>query len=343
MFFDWEFEPDIVIATLLVCVIYGAGIKRRRGRSDVGQKLRDIAYFTGVASVFLALESPVDALADHLFWVHQIQHILLRMTAPMLIALSAPQATLIRGLPRTLRGGMLSPFMSIGVLRSVFALLTNAVVVTLLFIAALYVWQYPPIHNAAILDDAIHYTMHVTMLAAGLLFFWRVFDMRSPPMGLGYGKRLMMLLMAILTHIGLGAYLTLKSEVLYPAYDVVGRFFGMKPLSDEMIGGFIVWMPSSMMCLVAVIIVIHMWGKEETRSEERRIAGTGLRLDWHPTTGADLIARAQPKNRMLAAGVAGFVILMFAMAIFVGVLDHLNAKTPGGLFARSAAVARMLR
>src|SRR6185312_14465371 len=111
--------------------IYGAGIRRRRGRSNVGQKLRDTAYFTGVASVFLALESPIDALADHLFWVHQIQHILLRMMAPMLIALSAPQATLIRGLPRTLRASMLSPFASVGVLRSVFGVVTNAVVVTL--------------------------------------------------------------------------------------------------------------------------------------------------------------------------------------------------------------------
>jgi putative membrane protein len=343
LFFDWDFEPDIVIVTLLVCVTYGAGINRRRGGSDVGQKLRDTAYFTGVASVFLALESPIDALADHLFWVHQIQHILLRMTAPMLIVLSAPQATLIRGLPRTLRAGMLSPFVSVGILRSVFAVLTNAVVVTLLFIAALYVWQYPPIHNAAILDDAIHYTMHVTMLAAGLLFFWRVFDTRPAPMGLGYGKRLMMLLMVILTQIGLGAYLTLKSEVLYPAYDVVGRFFGMKPLSDEMIGGFIIWMPSSMMCLVAVIIVIHTWGRHETRANERRTARSGTNVAGHPTTGAELVAQAQRSNRTLALGVVSLVIFMFGMAIFAGVLDHLNARIPGGLFARSAAVGEVVR
>jgi putative membrane protein len=343
LFFDWEFEPGIVIAILLACLVYGAGIARRRGSSSPGQRLRDVAYFTGVGSVFLALESPVDALADHVFWVHQIQHILLRMIAPMLIALSAPQATLVRGLPRMLRGGMLSPFMSIGVLHGVFALLTNAVVVTLLFIAALYVWQYPPIHDAAILDDGIHYTMHVTMLAAGLLFFWRVFDMRPPPMGLGYGKRLTMLLMVMLTQIGLGAYLTLKSEVLYRAYDIVGRFFGMNPLTDELIGGFIIWVPSSMMCLVAAIIVIHTWGLHETRADERRPAWSGSDVAWHPTTGAELVAQARSKNRMLAVGAAGFVALMFGMAIFAGMLDHLNAKTPGGLFAHSGTVDRVVR
>ena len=341
MLFAWNFEPDIVIATLLACVVYGAGIRRRRGRSGGLQRLRGVSYFSGVACVFLALESPVDALADHLFWVHQIQHILLRMIAPMLIALSSPQATLIRGLPRALRGGMLSPFMSVGLLRGLFGLLTNATVVTLLFIGALYVWQYPPIHNAAILNDAIHYTMHVTMLAAGLLFFWRVFDMRPPPMGIGYGTRLMMLLLVSLTQIGLGAYLTLKSEVLYPAYDIAGRYFGIKPLTDEIVGGFIVWAPSSMMCLVAALIVIHSWGREETRADARRPAWSADAR--HPTTGAGLVAQAQPKNRMLAVGVAGLVALMFGMAIFAGVLDHLNAETPGGLFARTAAAGAAVR
>ena len=342
MLFDWNFEPDIVIATLLACASYAAGIGRRRGKSDARQRLRDVSYFAGVACVFFALESPVDALADHLFWVHQIQHILLRMIAPMLIVLSAPQATLIRGLPRALRGGMLSPVAGFGVLRGVFACLTNAAVVTLLFIAALYVWQYPPIQNVVILNDAVHYAMHVTMLAAGLLFFWRVFDMRPPPMGLGYGKRLVMLLLASLTQVGLGAYLTLKSEVLYPAYDIAGRYFGIKPLADETIGGFIVWAPSSMMCLVAALIVIHSWGRQETRADERRPAWTGAEV-WHPTTGADLVAQARAKNRTLAVGVAGLVVLMFGMAIFAGVLDHLNAKTPGGLFARTAAVGRVVR
>lgn len=341
LFLDWEFEPDIVIGTLLACLVYAAGIKR--GRDGLRRHtLRHVSYFAGVASIFLALESPIDAFADHVFWVHQIQHILLRMIGPMLITLAAPQAVLIRGLPRALREGALAPVVSGGVARSVFGLLTTASAVTVLFIAALYIWQYPPIHDAAILSDGIHYTMHITMLAAGLLFFWRIFDPRPAPRGLAYGKRLMMLLMAILTQIGLGAYLTLKSDVLYPAYDIVGRLSAIKPLADEMIGGFIIWVPSSMMCLLAAIIVIHAWGKEETRAEERWTKA-GLEISSRPITGADLVARAQPKNRMLAVGVGGFVVLMFGMAIFLGVLDHLNARTPGGLFARSVSAGNVVR
>jgi len=339
---SWEFEPEIFLLTFIACLIYAAGIVRRPAASDPSRLWRHAAYFGGVFAVFLSLESPIDAMADHLFWMHQIQHMLLRMIGPMLIALSAPQAMLISGLPSGLRRGALAPFAGSGVLRRVFSFLTDATVVTVLFIAALYVWQYPPYHNAAILNDGIHYTMHVTMLVAGLLFWWRIFDMRPPPMGLGYGTRLMMLWIATLAQVGLGAYTTLKAELLYPAYDVIGRLFDINPLTDETIGGFIIWVPSSMMCLLAAILVIHFWGVQETRADEKRLAwsasnSAALR---YPTTGAELVAQARPKNRMLAIGVVAFAVSMFGMAIFIGVLNHLNGETRNGLLAHALPAPR---
>lgn len=48
-------------------------------------------------------------MAEHSFSMHQIQHLRLRMIAPMLIALSAPQAMLIAGLPGSLRRNALAP------------------------------------------------------------------------------------------------------------------------------------------------------------------------------------------------------------------------------------------
>jgi hypothetical protein len=62
-----------------------------------------------------------------------------------------------------------------------------------------------------------------------------------------------------------------------------------------------------------------------------------------PTTGADLIARARAKNRILALAVAGVVFLMFGLSIVAGVLYHLNAETPGGLFAHAATVGQVVR
>jgi putative membrane protein len=178
------------------------------------------------------------------------------------------------------------------------------------------------------------------MLAAGLLFWWRIFDLRPAPVGLSYGKRLMMLWLVILSNIALGAYTTLKTEVLYSTYDTVGRLFDVGPLTDETIGGFVIWMPSSMMCLLAVILVIHAWGRHETQLDAKR-------LEWspsnsaallYPTTGKMLVEVARPKNRSLAIGILIFVCAVLGSAIFVGYLNHLNGASRHGLLAHSPSV-----
>ena len=91
----------------------------------------------------------------------------------------------------------------------------------------------------------------------------------------------------MLSNIGLGAYTTLKSVLLYPAYDIVGRLFDIAPLTDEMTGGFIIWMPSSMMCVLAVLIVIHRWGKQETRADEKRLTSPAHAALYPATGGRD--------------------------------------------------------
>ncbi len=336
----WALTPDIVIPTLLVVAVYVAGMVRRSGVTSGIRRWRHVAFLSGVAAVFLALESPVDGLADHLFSVHQIQHLLLRMIGPMLIALAAPQATLIAGLPSGIRRTVLGPLLAGRVVRGIFAPLTNPVVITALFIGALYVWELPRFHNAAILDDGIHYTMHITMLAAGLVFWWRVFDMRPAPKGTAYGTRLMMLWIVTLSNIALGAYTTLKTTLLYPAYDVAGRLFHVPPLVDESVGGFIIWVPGSMMCLVAIIVVVNLWGRHETRMDAVReklvSAGAGAA---YPTTGAALVEGARLKNRTLAVGFAAFALVMFAAAIMTAVLYHLDGiQTGSGTLAHLPTV-----
>ena len=47
----------------------------------------------------MALESPIDTLADKLFWAHMIQHLLLLVVAAPLIVLGRPWMSIWRPLP----------------------------------------------------------------------------------------------------------------------------------------------------------------------------------------------------------------------------------------------------
>jgi putative membrane protein len=312
----WDLSPYIVVPTALVLAIYWRGLERRPGAFDA-QPARHIVFLAGVTVVFLSLASPLDGLSDHLFSAHQVQHMALRVVGPMLVAFAQPQATLVAGLPRWSRRGVMTRLAKSPAIKRTFVSLAHPATATLVFVASLYVWQWPPLHNRAILDEGVHDVMHVTMLLAGLFYFWRVFDQRPPPKGVRFGARLMMLWVGVLANIPIGAFTCFKSHELYPAYDVVGRLFGVSPMDDERLGGFIMWAPSSMMMLFAILAVVHAWGGHEERLESRRLASAAS------GAGGGAVAQAvslTPKNRAFALGLGAFSICVLAATLTIALL-----------------------
>jgi len=314
----WHFTPDIVLPTLLVVALYVAGLRRLAGRESFPSAWRSASFIGGVALVFLALESPLDPLSEHLFFVHQIQHFLLHSAGPMLVMLAAPQGALLAGSPPALRHYVIGPVMGNGPMRAVFRAVSRPAAATLLFVGSLYLWQWPALHDLAVRDDAVHYTMHVSMLIAGLIFFWCVFDVRPAPLGARYGARVTMLWVAVVGNILLGAVTTLKRDVLYIAYDAFGRLWGFSPLADEQLGGLIIWIPPSMMCLVALLVVIRKWSTHESRIAPRLARGLGQSTAAVPP-GWDRKPEAQrrltARNRRL-----GLKLAILALTVFAGIL-----------------------
>ncbi len=324
----WQFSPEIVVLTLLLVAVYLRGMARRKRVRNPLPPLRHVLFLSGVAVVFLALQSPIDPIAERLFSMHQVQHILLRMLGPMLIALSGPEGVLIAGLPGFARRNILAPVVSNRPVQVVFRVLTRPLVAFTLFLASLFIWQIPAIHNAAIENDALHYLMHVTMLAAGLVFFWLIFDRRDPPHSMRYGARLLMLVGTIVSNILIGSLTTLKSVVLYTAYDIDGRLFGLTPIADETTGGYIMWMPASMMCIIAILIALHGWGKHEERLYQRRrnrwSSSNSAALEF-PQTAEELRLKVKTANRGTALTLLAVYLTMlvgvFSLAIAIHIMS----------------------
>ncbi len=336
----WTFDLAAVVPIALTCLLYGLGAWRRQAPQDAAQRWHALSFAGGMAILLLAFVSPLSALAVHLYFMQQIQDTLLLMVAPILIVVAMPGPVLAAALPPGLRSAAMP-----AAVRNAITMPGHGVVATALFIAATFVWQWPPYHNAAILSAPLAALMHLTQLGAGLLFWWRIFDRVPEPIGQSYGRRLMMLWIAALSHVGLGAYLTFKEETLYTAYDAMGRLFGISPATDEATGGFIIWVPSALLCLAAAIMVIHLWGRHEDRIWAARPTWSSSNSDalLYPTTGEALIEIARPKNRKLALGVLGFVFAVYAMTIFSGEIDHLRMAQRHGGPAMPAQASSILR
>ncbi len=320
----WQFSPEIIVGLLFAGWVYGRGI----ARGAAGGWIRNIAFFGGLVALALALLSPIEPLADHVFAIHQVEHMLLRTIGPMLLLLSMPQAALMRGLPDWLRRPIVQPVVASPGVRSVFGFLSKPQVATFLFLFVTYFWMWPRWHDVAILDEPIHYCWHVTLLLSGLLFFSVLFDPRPAPAGPGLGARLAMFWFAAMGNILLGAFLSFKSGRIYQAYDVLGRFW-LAPQADEQIGGLTMWIPGTMMFAIAALVVLHRWAVDEGRSDARR-----TRLGTSRVHAAAVRAGAGRSNRLLAIGLGSFAALVLVVAIAVAIVYE-RSLAPSGSHAHA--------
>lgn len=311
----WSFDLDLMLPMALSIFVYTRGALRRQARSIRIAKGMEPAFFgLGLLALFLALQSPIDPLGERSYTMHQVQHLLLRSLAPLLLFLPSPQATLIAGLPSWARRLFAQMSRAVPV-RMFFGVIAHPVSVTVLFVFSGYLWQYPPYFVAALLDDDLHYLMHVTMLAAGVLFWWRIFDDR--PSSTGHGSRIVMLLVATAANVALGAYLTLKEGVLYPIYDELGRLW-LGAEMDELLGGSIVWIPGSNMALVALLVILYRWGQREERARSKAIRSSG-------TASANSRARPTAPSPARIALMLGLI----SAGIFLGFLAFIAVNFMG--------------
>lgn len=319
-FAQWPLSADVIIGLIVAAVLYARGLRQLRDKSVAAHRVRHWTFYGGLASIFLALQTPLDVISEHVFAVHQLQHLLLRGIAPMLLMVATPAGPLIAGMPVALRRTLLAPIMGNGVVRAIFRFLARPLVCTVLYVGTLYVWQVPAYHDAALLDNALHYLMHVTMLLSGMLFFWCVFDPRPAPWGVPFSHRLVMLGAAIFANIPLGAVITLKTTVVYAAYDRAGRWWGITPLTDELLGGLIIWIPASMMGLIAVLLLVRLWGQSDTRLDDRRLRG--FTIPPGNPAAANAMNGTDPSRarRRLGWGLACVPLAVFAGVIVMAVM-----------------------
>ena len=303
----WQWSPEILIALGLVLAVYWRGLRRgpRPPTAHVA------AFLGGLVAFFAALISPIEPLADHIFAVHQVEHMLLRTLGPMLVFAALPQAVLLRGLPAGWRRRLAGSVGGNRVVRGVFGVLTLPAVATGLFLFASYFWMVPHWHDLAILDRPVHYLWHLSLLVTGVIFFSVIFDRRRPPAGPSLGARLAMFVVAALGNVVLGAFLTFKSVPLYDAYARIGHLWPVPMVLDEETGGAIMWMPGCMMFAAAAGIMLYRWGQDEARREAQR------RRDGRPVA-----ARAVRANGRLAFGLAGFALAMLLIAVTAAVTVH---------------------
>ena len=271
----WQFSPTVAGGLVLAAALYGGGSR------GMGLSLgRRIAFHLGLLIIYCALQTAWEYYASHMIFVLQLQHFALHDLAPVLLAWAAPRAALARGLPRRtsfIHARYIYVRMSWlrRVIRAASRLLLNPVVATTTYVLALLVWLWPPLTFDVMLSNELYRLMSWMVLAGALPFWSLVLDARPYPLArLKPGHRIVMLHFAMLPIVLTGAALSLSDSNLYPVYAVCGRFLPIPPVSDQQLGGAVMWvLGAAIFALVFFIVLGRNLEQEEAELSARRLAG----------------------------------------------------------------------
>ncbi len=262
----WEFSPEVLLGCLGAAVLYWLGLRQRRREGERTGFGRTFSFYLGIILIYGVMQTYVDYLSQHMFWVHRLQHLILHHVAPFFIVLAYPHEILGRGLPSRWHDRFLLPFWNSLPVRTCYRFLMHPVVSPLLFVGLIFFWLIPSIHFNAMLSSTLYQVMNWSMLLDGLLFWWLIVDNRPPAAHrtTRYPVRILILFATQILQILIGAPIALSSKILYNVYSVCGRAWPISPITDQEIGGLITWIPSAMMSVLGILLVIRLWRRQSS-------------------------------------------------------------------------------
>lgn len=281
LLYSWDFDPLIIVALVALTLVQVIGWRRlrARGRGRLASGWRLASYLAGILVLGTALMSPIDVLAGQLFFLHMIQHLLLVMVVPPLLWLAQPFAIGLWALPRSyrLRVGFL--FRKSSSLVRFLRASTGPGLAWMVYIIFLIMWHDPNAYDAALRIEWLHSLEHGTFLISSMLVWWHIIG-AGPHIHrrLGPGLRGAFTLSLIPPTMLLGVAIAFAERPIYQFYVTAPRISGLSVMADQTWSGLIMWIPGSMMYIVAAILLFsRMLSKDAVPSSEPSRKGFKLR------------------------------------------------------------------
>jgi putative membrane protein len=265
----WSWQPGPMVGLVVVTAIYTLGLGRRwreAGRWRGVARWQVWCFAGGVASLALALLSPIGTLAGQLNWVHMIQHTLLMLVAaPLLVAGSPGVVALwaVSGRWGRARARLVKRMRLRKVSRY---MLWQPLVVWGVFAGVLWVWHVPGLYTAALRNQLVHDVQHLAFVVAACLYWRLVLDplgrVRLTPM-----LAVVYLFTMSLHGMLLGVFMVLAPGVWYEDYAATAPAWGVTALEDQQIAGWIMWMPACAIYAFIAAVIFGRWLHRSSRHE----------------------------------------------------------------------------
>lgn len=255
----WSLEPTVLLGTAALTGAYFYAIGPLRRKHGLGPPPTRAQVYTFIASVVLllvALISPLDDVGDeYLFSAHMVQHLILATIWPPLLLLAMP-AWMAAAIFRQPGAAILRFF-------------THPAAALIFFNLDIYLWHLPVLYNLTLQNEYVHIAEHLSFMLFGLCTWWPVLspipsERLSAPLQTLYlfGDAMFMMV--------LGIVFTFVPTVLYAPYADAPRLWGISAVTDQQIGGLIMWYPGNLPYATWLVIAFYRWF-DAGGSENQRI------------------------------------------------------------------------
>jgi putative membrane protein len=233
----WELSPTLVLAFIVGGWLFVRGTRVQRVSGA-----RQGFFWIGMALVYLSMHTRIDYYAERMFFIHRLQHLVLHHLGPLLIMGAYPGQVLRAGLPMSWRL-RLRDFRQSKPGRILIAVLTNKILVPLLFVVLVLGFLIPSVQFYSMLDWRLYRFMNWSVVISGFMYWNLILDRRpSPPAVLSPGGRIISPVITMVPQMVVGAIITFTEYDLYPIFDLCGRAIpGMTAVMDQAIGGLTMW------------------------------------------------------------------------------------------------------
>ncbi|MEX2108926.1 MAG: cytochrome c oxidase assembly protein [Solirubrobacterales bacterium] len=196
---------------------------------------RQACFGAGLATIAIALFSPIGHISEELVLAHMGEHLLIGDIAALLLVL---------GLTRSL----LQPILAIRIFNRL-QFLAHPLVAFPLWAGNLFLWHIPALYQDAYGTAPIHAFEHVTFLFFGCLMWMPVFGPLPKPEWFNSAWKVGYVVAVRFTGAILGNVLMWSGTVLYPIYAPGERFWGISALADQNTAGVLMMIEGTFLIL----------------------------------------------------------------------------------------------
>jgi cytochrome c oxidase assembly factor CtaG len=249
----WPLDPTVYLGLVL---LYLGHAWLARGVEDF-QRTHSLYFGLGLLTIWVALETPIDTIADHyLDSVHMLQHVLLGFVAPPLMLLG-------------LSPGMVARLVRLPAVRA----LTEPIPAQLIAGAVMIVWHIPALYDATLYSEPLHVGEHLSFIAAGLVLYWPMLQATSAHARwqLSPGAKLLYMLAATLPQDAVALALIFSRVPFYEYYTHAPRLVAsLTPLVDQTVAGAVLMIFGKATMTIAAIAVFIRWFGSEREADLAR-------------------------------------------------------------------------